>query len=159
MIKIITDNMTESLTALIRSAAATIDMAYYLIGAPTKTKHNNLDRIWIEILEARRRNVKIRLLVDAGMSNKLIRNAANKLEKYCNYTGLNLRLLSNKNKLHCKVTLIDNTRAIIGSHNLTRASLSSQHDVSVLTDDQNVTTIIKDYYNNLWQQSNACKKL
>lgn len=125
------DNSREKILALIRQAKSDIKIYaeglsdYQIIGALAK---------------AARSGVKVTILTSA-YSNQPI----NKKFDYLINSGANIRYSKNY-VIHAKVIIIDNTSAVLGSINLTKQSLDSNRELSIITQDPKVMSQLIDTF-------------
>ncbi|MBV9575053.1 MAG: hypothetical protein JO149_00320 [Gammaproteobacteria bacterium] len=61
--------------------------------------------------------------------------------------------------IHAKVIILDNEKALIGSINLTRASLDDNRELSVITEDTHVIKSLTKTFNHDWNDAEAANKL
>lgn len=64
-----------------------------------------------------------------------------------------IRYASPTTTMHAKVWIFDSNRVIIGSHNLSGSSLTTNHDASIYSDDLAVVHDAKTWYDALWVKS------
>lgn len=96
------------------------------------------------LANAARRGVTIRLL-----TSKLPRE---KQRQYLTRAGVVIQQ-SKSRYIHAKVFIIDNEEAILGSINMTRASLDDNRELSVITHDPHVIQSLKKTFDHDWQSS------
>ena len=94
------------------------------------------------LAKAARQGVRVNILT----SNKLREKQANYLAR----AGVTIRY-SDSLYIHAKVFMIDNQLAVIGSTNLTRASLDDNRELSVLTEDKNVIRLLNNTFAKDWE--------
>ena len=132
------DDSRNQLLALINQAKSSIKIYaqnisdYKIVGALAK---------------AARKGVKIDILT----SSKLREKQADFLSR----AGVNIHQ-SKARYIHAKVMVIDNKKAVIGSINLTRASLDDNRELSAVTDDPTVIKQLNEVFQNDW---NAADKI
>jgi len=101
-----------------------------------------------------------------GVNFKIIlnRNFLNPIQKKINFTtynflrskGFEVRTPTNKKVLHSKIFLIDDTKAIIGSSNITANSFYDNYESCVLINSPDIKTFLKEYMTKLW---NSCTSI
>lgn len=130
------DDSRDKFTALIKQAKNSIQIYaqtlndYKLVGALAKTA---------------RKGVKIDVLTSASMRGKQL--------DYLTRAGVNIHQ-SNGLYIHAKAMVIDNQIAIIGSTNLTRASLEDNRELSVVTRDPTVIRQLSETFEHDLQAAN-----
>lgn len=77
-----------------------------------------------EILQAVRRGVSVRALVNSDNLCAFLRSQ-----------GLLISKVETKKTMHIKMLIIDEKYLVIGSHNLTKSAFSLNHEISILLDD------------------------
>lgn len=131
------DNSREALLTLINHAKQAIRIYaqdindYKIVGALAKAAQRG---IHVEILTSKKIRKK--------QANYLARAGVNVKFSYLYY-------------IHAKVLIIDNQKAVIGSINLTKASLDNNRELSVISEDPTVIQQLNATFNNDW---NAAKK-
>jgi cardiolipin synthase len=124
------DNSRDKLLSLINHAKTSIKIYaqnindYKMIGA---------------LANAARRNIKVEII----SSSHLIKKQNNYLKR----AGV-IIYYTKKLMIHAKVFIIDNTQAVIGSINLTRASLDDNRELSVITRDAEIIKQLNNTFNN-----------
>jgi phosphatidylserine/phosphatidylglycerophosphate/cardiolipin synthase-like enzyme len=92
------------------------------------------------LARARKRGVKIRVLVDSGYSLKYFKELQIEVRHY-ERAGL----------LHAKNILIDGELVVLGSHNMTMNALTQNVEISVAIIDPASILVLTNYFNSLWQ--------
>jgi competence ComEA-like helix-hairpin-helix protein len=127
----------EALTAAVDNARTRIDMAMFLFkttGSPQNRPAKLVDRL----IAAHQRGVDVKVLLensgyDEGI-NAENRKVANRLRKH----GLKVVFDSPRTTSHAKMVVVDSRYLFVGSHNLTHAALSYNHEFSLLIDNQDL---------------------
>jgi competence ComEA-like helix-hairpin-helix protein len=127
----------EALTTAIDNARERIDMAMFLFKT-TDSPHNRPAKILDRLIVAHQRGVNVRVLLensgyDEGI-NKENRRVANKLQR----NGIKVDFDSPRATSHVKMVVVDRRYLFVGSHNLTHAALSDNHEFSLLIDNQDL---------------------
>lgn len=126
------DNSRESLNTLLQQAKLSIRIY---------AQDVNDFKIIGTLAKAAKKGVKIEIL-----TSKKIRK---KQASYLTHAGISIRHSQNY-YIHAKVFILDNKKAIIGSLNLTRASLDNNREVSVITEDAQVIEQLNKTFNHDW---------
>lgn len=131
------NNSREKIIRFIHQANATLDIYaqdisdYKIIGALAK---------------AARHGTKIKILLSNTASKK-----ENKKFDYLRKAGVIIRF--SKNLIHAKVMIADQQYAMIGSINLTRPSLDSNRELSIITQDTDVIRQLENTFNQDWRSA------
>lgn len=126
------DNSRDQLLTLINHAKNSIKIYaqglndYKIIGA---------------LANASRRSVTVQIVTSNRIRDKQI--------KYLQRAGVTIHY-SKKLMIHAKVFIIDNQKAVIGSINLTRASLDDNRELSVITRDTKVIEQLNNTFTHDW---------
>jgi len=99
----------------------------------------DIQRLNMGLVRAKRRGVKVRVLVDGYKVFQL----AKKMGFDCRYVG-------NSRMLHTKAISIDNNTVIIGSHNLTKRATTDNYEISLAIQDYEVFEQFRTYFDKLW---------
>ena len=136
---IISREFPKKITPLVKNAKRSIDIIVFdwgwypdEIGEPIQIFNN-------AIFNANRYGVKVRVLVQ----KRLIKMILEKL-------GIEAKLFHSKKLLHIKMMIIDGEIAVLGSHNYTKNAFNLNHEVSILTRDQNSIERLQEYFNNIF---------
>ena len=127
----------EALTTAIDNARERIDMAMFLFKT-TDSPHNRPAKILDRLIVAHQRGVNVRVLLensgyDEGINTEN-RRVANKLQR----NGIKVDFDSPRATSHVKMVVVDRRYLFVGSHNLTHAALSDNHEFSLLIDNQDL---------------------
>ncbi len=66
-------------------------------------------------------------------------------------------LIKYRGQVHCKMLTSDN-ECLISSFNITQAGLEKQAEVGILTNDPNIVSSVKDYFNRFWNSEHEYKE-
>jgi cardiolipin synthase len=127
------DNSREKLIALIQTAKTEIKIYaeglndYEIVGALAKAARNG---------------VKITVLT-SSFGDKPV----SKQFKYLAKNGVNI-LYSKDYVIHAKIMVIDQTRAVLGSINMTRQSINNNRELAMITDDANIIHQLSQTFDN-----------
>lgn len=123
----------DTLTSFIRNADRQIDLAMFLFKT-TDSPKNRPAAIANELIAAQKRGVHVRVVLEKSgydeKINKINRKIAGKLTK----NKVKVQFDSKNKTSHMKLVVVDNRFCFIGSHNLTHAALTYNHEFSVLID-------------------------
>ena len=114
-----------------------------------KKKRGQVNKLMKSLVEARKRGVRVRVILDKPMKEGGFEGEANeksyqKLEK----AGIEVEYDYPKIKTHDKLMVVDGKYTVIGSHNWTEAALTEQNEVSILIKSE---AIAKDYLKYFYQ--------
>lgn len=131
-IKILTgDDWGPWLVETLQAAEVSVSMSVYMLShhwrVPTRHKLNLL----AELEDCARRNLVCRGIL-AGASQIKSREVFNRdAAEALTVAGWKIRQMQGARLLHEKIILIDRRISVIGSHNISKASLASNHDTSI----------------------------
>lgn len=91
------------------------------------------------IVQAARRGVKIRALVNGQ-----------RVQQHLSSIGAEVKRHISKHLLHLKMMIIDEKTVITGSHNYTQSAFTSNYELSVILSDGIDVTPFKEFFDNLW---------
>lgn len=111
------------------------------------------------LLDAPQRNKLCRMIMTGAspLSPQAAANLSN--GEALHRAGWEVRQAPRTPMLHSKVWIFGEEFAVIGSHNLTEAALSRNHEASVITDVHRIITRLHLYFADLWVQSTPIIKL
>ncbi len=117
----------------IQGADREIAMVYFLVKLK-EAKSNRPTQLVRELIRARQRGVQVSILLErsgyAEDVNEANRHAADLLTK----NGVTVTFDAPRITTHAKLTVIDRHLCFIGSHNLTQAALTYNHELSLRID-------------------------
>src|SRR4030042_7068000 len=130
----------EKVIPLIREAKATLaiivfDWRWY----PDYVAYP-IQRFNLEILQARKRGVKICAITNYRQITDILKQA-----------GIEGKHLVHDKVVHTKIMIIDGKIAVVGSHNYTHSAFNYNHEVSVIIRDPDLCFQLTTHFNNLWQ--------
>ena len=110
-------------------------------------EHYLPDSIFMELLAAARRGVKVSVLLEQGKPEEAaIRNRDNlTVKERLSAAGAKVFLDSPRRTTHTKLAVIDGRYTFVGSHNLTQSALKYNREVSVMIDSPAVAKEVLSY--------------
>lgn len=136
------------LTRAIRQASQEITMAYFLI-KPSASKDNKPTAIMHELGLARKRGVQVTVLLERSDHFADVDTANNRAAAMLREQGIQVRFDAPNRTTHAKLAVIDRRFCFIGSHNLTQAALTYNHEFSLLLDDREIAAQLLHYISDL----------
>lgn len=135
-------------TNLIDSAKASICMAYLYINEDQTTA-----LIKETLKNAVERGVKVKVLLD----DKNSANAKTVME--LNGLGIEAKLDSPRDQLHCKLIVVDGAKVLLGSTNLSSRSIDENNETNILLDCLETGKYFGNYFDNLWNNAPKRQKI
>ena len=150
---VINDAYRDAMIKLINRANKTIRMAHFVATASSDDDGNPASLAVIEALEARvAAGVDVRVMldrdrpVDPYMSRHINRPVITRLRA----AGITVKEDDPARLFHSKLLVSDEKRAILGSHNLTTASITRTHELSVILESEAVAVKYAARFDDLW---------
>jgi hypothetical protein len=143
----------EPYVVAIRGAKRRIQIATYLFktGYAERTRANVVAE---ELIAAvRDRGVSVEVVLDNGRRAPQVSAANWVTAQLLAAGGVQVRMGPANEIWHEKITLIDDAKAFVGSHNLTRGGLTHNLEASVCTDLKSVVDQMKRFVRDLWAQA------
>ena len=138
------------LVGLIRSASECIDVCCYEWGWFGGQRQGTAQDINREICTASKRGVRVRVLLHneppGRVLGKINRKTAGMLRRY----GVDVRLGGTAKTLHAKLWVFDGSKAVVGSHNMSRRALTINAEAGVLVDEPREVEKVRAYFERLW---------
>lgn len=91
------------------------------------------------ILRAAKRGVKIRVIANNNDVINILKKA-----------GCEAKKLQTTRLVHCKIVIIDDKIAVIGSHNFTQSAFTSNLELSIIIGEEISKEAIIAFYNHIW---------
>lgn len=125
------DDWAPWVSDAIRQATASLHLCYYMV-SPYWRGPSGMSIDLMKILgEAPQRGLTCRLIIDqpnvAFTTRPFNARAGEKLVR----AGWKVRVMPDKRTLHEKIMIIDETLSLVGSHNISKASATSNYDTSL----------------------------
>lgn len=122
----------------LKNAVTSVDICVFTISD---------DIIAEEILDCRRRKVKVRIISD---DDKLDDVGSDVYQMAV--SGIETRVDNCPHFMHHKFAIFDNQRVLTGSYNWTRSAADKNQENILLTDDKQTVAAFKDEFEKLWSQ-------
>jgi len=135
-----------TLLRLLRGARREIWIGMYAFKADPY-RHHPVRRVVEALREARRRGVRVRVLLDD--EGDLNRSAYRMLKR----AGVEVRWDSPRVRTHLKVVLVDGRWLLVGSHNLTASAFRYNHELSVLLNSPQLASQAHRYLKEIWDST------
>lgn len=156
MIRLLTGHdYTYEVIRLVNAATVQIDLAIYLVNTTGKHQNPARDQLHDALMRAPARGVRCRLLLPAGLKLHSNRPASRDSSAELQAAGWAIRESQPHRLLHSKFWVIDNQTSIIGSHNLSAASLTKNIDTSILIQCPSFAPLLASHFAELWASANA----
>lgn len=97
------------------------------------------------LIDARRRGVRIEVLLEKSGYDEEVNRENEKTAQLLRNNRIDVRFDSPETTTHAKLVVIDGHLVFVGSHNLTQAALTHNHEVSLLIDDIALARETMDY--------------
>lgn len=143
-------NYFPAVLDLIRNAKNRIDLIMFTF----KFYENNNSKtmqIANELISAKKRGVKVRVIVDDSefLDNVASDNA--KMAGYLQTYGIEVRMDDRRKTLHSKVWIIDDY-VVLGSHNLVYYALEHNNEASIVVKSEALAEEYENYFEFLWKK-------
>lgn len=138
--QLIIDNEYARLVAdFVRSAKSEVRVCAYAWRWYENEPEIDIQKLNIELLLAKTRGVKVRLLVDTQLQKNTFATL-----------GFNVRCVVNTRMLHTKAFGIDTKMVVIGSHNLTKRATTDNYEMSIMSQEFQVVDAYNEYFDRMW---------
>jgi phosphatidylserine/phosphatidylglycerophosphate/cardiolipin synthase-like enzyme len=148
-------NYMPRLHELVTAARASIDLAIYLIAPPRRDRKSAITRTLDALAAAPARRVRCRLVIatpDRRHPDIALNSAS------CNYltrAGWEIRGADPRTTMHSKLWIFDCSTSILGSHNLSAASLVTNVDTSILIRSPQFAAQLSNRFAEIWKNARA----
>ena len=142
------DAYYPQLRRFINGARHRIDMVMYLFKSG-KSRTNRANQIARALVMARKRGVKVQVVLEKSNWNDSVNSENRKIARYLRHHGVGVRFDSLATTTHSKVVVIDQRFCFVGSHNLTHSALARNHEMSILFDSPKVARQMQNYIERL----------
>lgn len=138
-ITIIGKEFSQKVIPLIKQARDSIDIIVYDWRWYPDQIGSDIQRFNNAIVTARKKGIKVRAITNSQQIIAILKESKIEAKKLFSYR-----------KLHIKLMILDNKIAIFGSHNYTMSAFTTNLEVSIATQNENVVNRFKSLFNNLW---------
>lgn len=125
----------QVLTPLIEQAQQSIDILVFDWRWYANEPNSNVQKFNHAILQASKRGVKVRALVNNNIMPTILQ-----LE------NLSVKRVGTKSMMHVKMIILDQKTIVIGSHNFSKNAFEFNHEVSILSEDEETINRCRKYF-------------
>jgi phosphatidylserine/phosphatidylglycerophosphate/cardiolipin synthase-like enzyme len=151
---IVVDNQYGDLAlAMINQSKRDICLSTFKIEKNDKPKGRLLEQIFNALLRKRAEGINIKLLFNWHDDKKSIARTNQSAGTFLKQRGIEVRHLKDNRCCHAKTLIIDEDKAIIGSHNLSCKSLSNNFEISYLITEPETVKQLKSIFSNSWMNA------
>lgn len=149
---IISNEYLDSVAPLLRAAKTSIEVVMYQWGWYSYRSSARIQRLNYEYLSAARRGVKVRVLLNTdrvgGNLSRINNYTANQLRR----AGAAVKIDTTGQLVHSKIVIIDDEIVVVGSHNYSERSLSSNIETSVIIQEKLTASKYKSLFELLYNR-------
>lgn len=153
MIPIISTGYPQIVIPLINNAKTNIDIIMYHWGYYSNQGQSQIQKLNYAIKSAITRGVSVRVLLHPGAPSDHLRAINARTAALLQTNGASIKWGSRSGVIHAKIVLIDKSLAIIGSHNFSHRSMSSNVEIGVVVEGAGEIRKFQEYFDILWGQS------
>jgi len=153
MIPIINGNYSKIVIPLIKNVKTNFDIVMYQWGYYPYRAKTDIQNLNYEIKAAAKRGVSMRAILHPGnpMDHLMQKNA--QMASFLTAWGAQVKFGKRGGCTHAKMILLDKTIAILGSHNLSQRSLSTNVEVGIVIEGSWEIREFQEYFNFIWEQN------
>jgi len=138
---------------LIDQAKTNLDIFQYAWALYPHASQTSMQKLNYAIKSAATRGVTCRALLHPGSPSDHLRSKNASTASALQVWGISHKFTSASGVLHAKGLLIDKRLAVLGSHNFSMRSMTSNIEISILVDDAAIVQRLLQFYEILWRQS------
>jgi competence ComEA-like helix-hairpin-helix protein len=142
------DAYFPALLQAIAEARRTIGMAMFLFKMG-ESPENRPARLAKALIAARSRGVRVEVLLEKSGYDEGINRENEEVANLLRKNRIDVRFDTPETTTHAKLVVIDNRYVFLGSHNLTQAALTHNHEFSLLIDNSALAREASDYLDRL----------
>ena len=109
--------------------------------------------IFKELVQAWDRQVLVKVLLNGESKSDRIKKGNTLAQEYLKKNNVLVMQYPNNVTLHAKVWIFDGIRTLLGSHNLSGNSLTSNVELSVLIHDEQFAQHTKEFFRRYWENA------
>lgn len=138
------DHYFPVLLDAINGARHRIDMVMFLLKTSDR-KNNRPARLVAALIKARQRGVRVEVVLEHSGYNDSINGDNQQAAATLRANDIKVRFDSPRRTAHTKLVVIDSRFSFVGSHNLSQAALTYNHEMSLLLDNRQLAGELTDY--------------
>jgi len=150
---IIGKDYPDVVVPLIEAAKTNLDILMYHWGYYSGLADSGIQKLNLAIKSAIIRGVTTRALLEIGSGADNLRTRNSETLNHLKSWGAGVKFHSSPGRLHSKLLLIDKTIAVVGSHNFSRRSMSSNIETSITIEGSGNIRRLTEYFDLLWRQN------
>lgn len=139
--------------SLLRNARQEILIATFKFEICHKPRCRPLMSLVSEIISARKRNVSVKILLNIGSEYRSTSPGNLYASKWLSQFGIKTKHLTRGRTCHLKLLLVDRCFLIIGSHNWSTRSMSSNAEASLFLRNEKMNLEGFKYFMHLWEKA------
>jgi len=139
--------------SLLRHAKQEILIATFKFEICHKPRGRPLMSLISELISARNKNVSVKILLNIGSEYRSTSPGNLYASKWLSQFGIETKHLARGRTCHLKLLLVDRKSLILGSHNWSVRSMSSNAEASLFIEDRKINLEIFQYFQHLWSIS------
>ncbi len=141
-------------TPLLEGAKERIDLLVYGYNLNPKYPDSDVHKLTALIVEAHKRGVKVRILLEASDYNDTLNELNQKVADHYGAACIPVRFDPIDTISHAKLLLVDGT-AIVGSNNWGHGGFQLYQEVGAVTDAPAAISTLSAYYDSIWDEGSA----
>jgi phosphatidylserine/phosphatidylglycerophosphate/cardiolipin synthase-like enzyme len=134
---------------LIEKATISIDILAYNWSFKEWERGNAITGFTQAIMKAKKRGVIVRAVLNAESRTHYITRTNSRTIQKISSVGVQAKLTPTQPITHSKLIIIDHQLSVLGSHNLTARSVTSNDETSVIIDSTETAAIFTNYFNQI----------
>lgn len=138
--------------AILRQTIKTIDICTYKFEISKNKSTRGLNELIKTLTLVAGRGIAIRILLETNAR----RNGVSRYNLYAagilKKSGIRCKTLPHNRCQHAKLILVDDEIAVIGSHNWTPKSITSNYEISVVIRDRAALENTKEHFDKIWEK-------
>ncbi len=138
---------------LIQEAEHSIKVLAYVVNFNMYKRSDKASLIFYALSEFRKRKGRVEMIMDYPRAHKPNYNCNKFSARRLKERGIETRFLHKGTSQHAKLFLFDESIAVFGSHNLTRGSVISSYDISIIIDTEGPVQYIVNLFSDIWADS------
>jgi len=139
--------------ALIRQAKKIIRIASFKLEVSQKPRGRDLKRLFETLTTKAKSGCKISVLINWNDNKRSVAKTNFSAAQTLKSSGIPVRYLKNNRCCHSKILIIDDTHAIIGSHNWSIRSLENNFEMSLLTTEEEILQSLISIFDHSFQEA------
>jgi len=145
-------NYIKAVSDLVEHANFDVDICQYHWKWASHSGQAEYQQFYLKVLSAVRRNIKVRVLLNVEAAGNHLTKINAKTKKTLSDAGADVKFSPTHPRVHAKFLIIDRIYTVVGSHNFSKQSFTSNDETSVIIKSKKLAMYFRKYFELLYNR-------